>query len=928
MPSKHTVTRRASSYALGISLALLVGCNSNDPAKMVDAARTALAKRDFNTATIEVKNALQKDPNFAPARMLFGEILLQQGDAAGAENELRKAQTAGAKDDELLPQLARAVLQADGPKKLIAEFGSKQLSSPQAQAELATVIGRAMLATSDVNGAAQHFDAALKAQPDNADAMVGQAAVKLAANDIDGALTILGQAIAKSPDNLNAQLLRGDLLSRKGDTQGALAAYTAAEKTHPEDPRPYSRQIALDARLGHIPEATEALKQLKKVAPNVLETVYLDSMLSLQKGDYRAARDASVKVLRVKPDHLQSEIVNATASLKLGDNLEAQAMLDKVIGVTRDWPAPRKLLAQSYLNVRDSERALEALAPLLKTDTTDPETLSLAGQAYLIAGDYERSTQYFQKLAALKPNNAVALTQLGVSRMASGDDVQGLQALETATKLDVTRNQAELAIIANYLRKGEVQKALDEVAALEKKQPDNPQTFIVKGQALLVAKKTPQAREALEHALQLQPSNVGAAAMLANLDLADHKPDVAKKRFEDMIAKDSKNVAAYLQLAQIQLRSSAPTKDVQATLEKAIVADPARIQARAALIQLLLDQGDAKQALNVAQQAQAADQDNPQILALLGATQLAAGDKQQAVVSFSKLSDMQPQNPRALNRLADAQRATGDSAAAERSLRKSLELKPDLAETREQLASLLLNAKRVDDALAVAREAQKLTPDAPFGYMLEADIYTSQQKPQEAILPLQQALKHGRVPRVVTVLWSSYNAVGKPAEAQRVVDDWFKQNPKDIVVRNFLAEQALAAKNYAKAVEQYKTILTVAPEQPIVLNNLAWAANKAKDPKAMEYAENALKAMPNAPVVQETVGTILVEHGQTQRGLDLLHQAAAAAPKLPQIRLGLARALARTGDKDGARKEIAAATDVAPANSPIRKEIEDFAKTL
>jgi Flp pilus assembly protein TadD len=54
----------------------------------------------------------------------------------------------------------------------------------------------------------------------------------------------------------------------------------------------------------------------------------------------------------------------------------------------------------------------------------------------------------------------------------------------------------------------------------------------------------------------------------------------------------------------------------------------------------------------------------------------------------------------------------------------------------------------------------------------------------------------------------------------------------------------------------------------------------------------------------DTLGWILVQKGDTARGLDVLRKAVAAAPDAPDIRYHLAAGLAKSGDKAGARKEL------------------------
>ena len=61
---------------------------------------------------------------------------------------------------------------------------------------------------------------------------------------------------------------------------------------------------------------------------------------------------------------------------------------------------------------------------------------------------------------------------------------------------------------------------------------------------------------------------------------------------------------------------------------------------------------------------------------------------------------------------------------------------------------------------------------------------------------------------------------------------------------------------------------------------------------------------PENPAVMDTLGSIMVESGQTDRGLELLGRASELAPNAYDIRLHFAKALIKAGRKDAARKEL------------------------
>jgi len=113
----------------------------------------------------------------------------------------------------------------------------------------------------------------------------------------------------------------------------------------------------------------------------------------------------------------------------------------------------------------------------------------------------------------------------------------------------------------------------------------------------------------------------------------------------------------------------------------------------------------------------------------------------------------------------------------------------------------------------------------------------------------------------------------------------------------------------------------------LFLNNLAWLLNEQGDPKARKYAERAYVLSPTSSSVIDTLGWILVQHGDAAKGLDLLKTAMSFTPGQNDIRLHLAKALLKTGDKAGAKSELEtlAKVDQAPE---VRDEAQKMLKEL
>ena len=76
---------------------------------------------DFASTIIELKSAVQKNPNSAEARLLLGRLQVYIGDGSGAEKEFLVAESLGLERSAFIVDLARAYHLQGNFKKLINE---------------------------------------------------------------------------------------------------------------------------------------------------------------------------------------------------------------------------------------------------------------------------------------------------------------------------------------------------------------------------------------------------------------------------------------------------------------------------------------------------------------------------------------------------------------------------------------------------------------------------------------------------------------------------------------------------------------------------------------------------------------------------------------------------------------------------------------
>ncbi|PHV13361.1 XrtA/PEP-CTERM system TPR-repeat protein PrsT [Chitinimonas sp. BJB300] len=920
---RHPVCRPLAS-ALLLSL-LLLGCSKENSEVMLTSAKTYLAQNDNKAALIQLKNALQIDPNIPEARFLLGKALLESDDPRAAEVELRKAKELNYSAEQTMPMLARALLAQGSAKKLTDEMANVQLANAESKAELHTTVGRAYLAQEKSDLAAAAFKAALDAKPDYQLAIVGQAQMTATSGDLPGALSMLEGVLSKSPKLYEAWLVKGDVLQAQKQGDAATAAYRRALEAK-SDYLP--AHVALVTRLlddNKLDEVSKQMEQLRKIAPKHPQTKLLEARLALQQRKFPVAKEAIDQFLGMVPDNLVGLQLAGAIEYELKSYTRAESHLLKVLSRMPDSYSARRALVMSYLHSGQYDKALTTLEPLLNKIDADSNMLALAGEVYVRAGEVDKAAAYFTKASALDPKSSRKRTALAMSHMAKGDSKLAIAELEKAVEVDNTIN-ADLALITAHLRRQEFDLALAAIAKLEAKQPKAALANNLRGSALMGKQDIAGARKSFEVALTKEPNDFAANSNLAGLDLRDKKPAEGKKRFEAMISRDPKNFQAILALAELQAKTGSKRSEVMATINKAVTAAPDEVRPRVVLISSYLSNRDTKSAVVAAQDALAKLSDKPEILDIAGRAQSAAGDLNQALATFNKLAQLLPSSPQPYLRIAQVQLEANNKDAAQASLRRALGVKPDLLEAQHGIVMLDLEAGRTKEALAGARELQKQRPKEAVGYVLEGNVHTVAKAWSEAEQIYRLGIKQTEAPLLAIRLHDLLLKTNQ-AGADAFSAAWLGEHPKDSAFPLYLAEAAGRRKDFRTAAMHYRKLLTMNPGDPVLLNNLAWTAAQFDDPQALGYAEQAFKLAPDQPAMMDTLGVLLVDKGESARGLELLRKAVALAPEAPQVRLNLAKALIKAGQKDQARKELEGLTKLGD-KLPAQAEVGQLLKTL
>jgi len=194
---------------------------------------------------------------------------------------------------------------------------------------------------------------------------------------------------------------------------------------------------------------------------------------------------------------------------------------------------------------------------------------------------------------------------------------------------------------------------------------------------------------------------------------------------------------------------------------------------------------------------------------------------------------------------------------------------PLAAVVQERRAALLAELSRNGDALAVLARLQASHPDRPEPWTLQGAIVRGEKKYAESADAYGQAI--ARTPA--------------PAAA-----DWVLFYQRGIAFDQ--------ARRWPQAEADFKHALALQPEQPNVLNYLAysWTEQGIELPLARRMIERAVAQRPNDAAMTDSMGWIMLRQGDVTGAVRQLERASELQPEDPTINNHLGDAYRAAGD--------------------------------
>ncbi len=906
-------------------VSLLVACSDG----MTESQHLAKAKEfsdggELKAASIELKNALQKNPDNPLTRFELGKLHLKVGDMATAEKELSKALALGVGEDKVLPYLARSLLR-QGKHADVMALSLKNLEG-ESKSEILAQKGLSLVARGDMTKAKYMIDRAMGVGQVSIHAMVANALVLGYEKDFKKSREQLDAVFKIDPDFAQAWSILGDIELNANNKEAAVEAITKAISLRINNLPDMLKRATILIQMKQFDAAQKDADYLKDRIPLHPGFNYLQGIIHFHKNNYQDAQATFDLALVDEKRYPMALYYAGLTNYLLGQRERADKYATNYFARFPDYPPARKLLAIIKLSQLKFKEVEELLRPLLETNTNDIGAMNILATALLKQGESNEAVDLLSKIVALNPDSPEAQMRLGVGHMISGDAAAGEEHLLNANKMESSDRRGDILLILNYIRQKQFDRALEKAKAFNEQFPEEASSHNVLGRVFLLTDKKQEAKAAFTKALQLEPGNPSASQNLAAMALSNKDYAEARDYYLKALEKHSSHLSILMRLAALDSIEK-KMESMVSYLQRAIEMNPKTIEPRLVLARYYLSEGKGDQVAILVRDFDQMQMRTPSAMELISLSQLADGNYSGARNTLKKYLVIKPKSAYAHHWMAKALAGLGKHKEMRAALEQSIELAPKYLPPRMVLALYLVQTGENELAAEHVAVLNKLAPEHPEILKLGAAMALSSGNTKSALEFAASAYKNAPTTKnMLTLANIKWNAKDQDGSIQ-LKKDWLMEHPDDINARLALAGNYVIKNMDDATVEQYKMVLDRDSNNLVALNNLAWFLRLNEPKKALQYARLAIDLQPKSSAIMDTLAIVLLENNHTAEAVRVIKNALIKGAKNPAIQYHAAKIFTAAGNEAEAIRVLRVLVN-SGVKFPEQKEAETLLKEL
>jgi tetratricopeptide (TPR) repeat protein len=750
--------------------------------------------------------------------------------------------------------------------------------------------GNRYLAANNLEKARVEFRNALQIAPTDATARYENGVVEERLQNLVEAAGFYKAAIDADADHVPARVALAKLMLIAGFPDRALETIKPAFARHPEDARLLSLRAACEGALKNPDAALVDAEHAVRLDPKNVDAVAVLAGIYQARGETDRTRALLESTLKQVPDSVDLRLLLVYAYSSLHLEPQAEGMLIELTTLRPIEPAQRIRLAQYYMRTKRPDAAEAALRAGIKAIPGDP---GLKGALLDLLANTRGRAVAEQELAALiatDPNDSslrFEAARFHEEGKEYGEAEREYREIIARSKLEgpglVARNRlASLKVMQNDLPGA--RKLVDEVLASA---PRDDDALILRGNLALRENKDPKSAIAdLRAVLRDQPNAIGVMRSLARAHLANGEPDLAAEILRRAVEANPKDTAVRLDLAQVMAQSGGAAQ-AKPLIDELARQQPDNVQVLDTQFKIAMTTGDLVTAQGAAD-ALVAKQPRSSIGYFYQGVVAEAGHRlEEAARLYSSALDLQPDAAEPLRRLTTVLVQLKRMPEALKHLDSVTERYPQSVAAALIEGDLYLGVQQPKDAATVFRAVVARDPKSVVGYGRLATAQVAARDDAAAIASLKDGIGKVTDPEPLQLsLASLYDATRQPEEAARIYELMLQRNPRSDVAANNLAMLLVTHRSDRASMDRAAQLAGrfAQSTNPDFLDTYGWVLYKRGEAAAAVVAlRGVIARVPESPVGLYHLGMAQVLAGQTDAARDSLSHALKSGKPFPGI---------------------------------------------
>ena len=260
---------------------------------------------------------------------------------------------------------------------------------------------------------------------------------------------------------------------------------------------------------GQFEKAEESLRKALEIDPDNLQIYSQLARSARTHGEAGAERAIYGEILELHPHH--HETLMKLADVQLGEN-DTEGALRTLKEIEANYPNDMRSVVRLGFLYYESERFSESASrfeTFLASEPEDDEVRFFLGIVRRRMGEDAAAIEVFSAIPEDSEHSAEAHTQLAVLLERRGDFARALEEVEAAVAAKPTRPR-ELYYATLRAKAGDFDGAVAYLEGLLLKDPDDDELLFNLGVVFSEAKRTQEALEYMERAIEQNPNNASA----------------------------------------------------------------------------------------------------------------------------------------------------------------------------------------------------------------------------------------------------------------------------------------------------------------------------------------------------------------------------------------------------------------------------------